>query len=358
MTNFSLGYLLNSSAWNLFRIRDRIDMEPEYQREGDVWTSGKRKLLIDTIINGFDVPKIYMHKFAEPIEKNGKSYEYAVIDGKQRLSAIWDFIQGKFDLDEDFAYVKDETVKASNFTYSDLSRNYPDIKADFDAYHIAVVTIETKDIELIEDMFSRLNEAMPLNAAEKRNARPGPLPKAVRGLVEHGFFTEKLPFTNRRYRHLDLAAKMLLLASRENVADTKKIYIDRFFETHAKSDQNQIEPYIDRASSALDRMSDLFVDKDSLLRSVGMVTLYFILFERAIELEMVSDITRPILQGFEDLRRGNRLKAQEDLPDAEYDLLEFDRYTQSPNDAIAMRFRLAVIDEKAFGKKFGFDYPE
>lgn len=161
MTNFSLGYLLNSSAWNLFRIRDRIDMEPEYQREGDVWTSGKRKLLIDTIINGFDVPKIYMHKFAEPIEKNGKSYEYAVIDGKQRLSAIWDFIQGKFDLDEDFAYIKDETVKASNFTYSDLSRNYPDIKADFDAYHIAVVTIETKDIELIEDMFSRLNEAMP-----------------------------------------------------------------------------------------------------------------------------------------------------------------------------------------------------
>lgn len=199
---------------------------------------------------------------------------------------------------------------------------------------------------------------MPLNAAEKRNARPGPLPKAVRGLVEHGFFTEKLPFTNRRYRHLDLAAKTLLLASRENVADTKKIYIDRFFETHAKSDQNQIEPYIDRASSALDRMSDLFVDKDSLLRSVGMVTLYFILFERAIELEMVSDITRPILQGFEDLRRGNRLKAQEDFPDAEYDLLEFDRYTQSPNDAIAMRFRLAVIDEKAFGKKFGFDYPE
>jgi len=35
-------------------------------------------------------------------------------------------------------------------------------------------------------------------------------------------------------------------------------------------------------------------------------------------------------------------------------LLEFDRFTQSPNDGIAMRFRMAVFDEHLFQGALGF----
>ena len=43
--------------------------------------------------------------------------------------------------------------------------------------------------------------------------------------------------------------------------------------------------------------------------------------------------------------------------ESSYDLLEFDRYSQAPNEAIAMRFRLAVLDEKLFGGQLSFTVP-
>jgi hypothetical protein len=78
MTGFQLSDLRNSSVWGLYRLKDRVEMNPVYQREGDIWDLDKRQLLIDTIINQFDVPKIYLHKFPQPFERDGKSYEYAV----------------------------------------------------------------------------------------------------------------------------------------------------------------------------------------------------------------------------------------------------------------------------------------
>ncbi|MBA4087288.1 MAG: hypothetical protein C0491_05740 [Novosphingobium sp.] len=355
---FSLGALVSSSVWSVFRLRERIQMSPVYQRESDIWTLEKKQLLIDTIINGFDVPKIYMHKFTSQLPAPSHGLEYAVIDGKQRLSAIWDFIQGNIALSREFVYVRQEGVDLKGFTYADLSREFPDIKADFDSYHLSVVTIETDEIELVEDMFSRLNEAMPLNAAEKRNARPGPLPEAVRQLCDNGFFTDKIPFTNRRYRHFDIGAKMLYLASREAIADTKKAYIDKFFDAHRSSQPADIDRFVMKANEIVDAMASIFVDKDPLLRSVGMISLYYLLFERAIDKGKVALITRSILEEFENMRVENRTRAEVDIAEADYNLLEFDRYTQSPNDAIAMRFRLSVVDKLLFNEELGFELPD
>jgi hypothetical protein len=65
-------------------------------------------------------------------------------------------------------------------------------------------------------------------------------------------------------------------------------------------------------------------------------------------------MTRPALIDFENTRRRNREIAEVDIARADYDLLEFDRYTQSPNDAVALRFRLGVLDRIAFGGELGF----
>lgn len=355
MTQFNLGEIRNASVWSIFRMRDQIEMNPYYQRESDIWTPEKRQLLIDTVINGFDVPKIYMHKFPQAQNINGIMREFAVIDGKQRLSTIWAFIQGKFPLPADFTYVKKESISLSNLTYADIARDFPDIKADFDAYKLDVVTIETSDIELIEDMFSRLNEAMPLNAAEKRNARPGPLPNAVRSLAASSFFETKLPFTNKRYRHYDLAAKMLLLVSRETIGDTKKAYIDRFFKNHETSSETDVIDMVSSATAVVHAMDNVFIDNDPLLRSIGMVILYFLVFERAKSGNHLGYITRSALSCFDETRRENRTKAECNIAEADYSLLEFDRYSQSPNDGIALKYRLAVIDQKAFGGRLGFE---
>ena len=49
-------------------------------------------------------------------------------------------------------------------------------------------SIETNENDLIEELFSRLNEAVPLNAPEKRNAFGGVVAKSIRDLAKHSFF--------------------------------------------------------------------------------------------------------------------------------------------------------------------------
>ncbi len=354
MSRFEINSLQRSSAWSLFRMRDRIKMDPAYQRQGDIWTLEKRRLLIDTMINGFDVPKLYLHKFQTPLVEGDQSFEYAMIDGKQRTEAIFDFIENGFALDSDFKYLHDEEIDLSGLTYRELASQFPDIKQDFDSFTLDVITIDTDDIELIEDLFSRLNEAMPLNAAEKRNARPGPLPQLVREISQHRFFIRKLPFGNARYRHFDIIAKMLLMASRDAVADTKKAYLDNFFEKHAQSQRSDVEHLKVTVEEVLDYMADTFTDDDALLRSVGMISLYFLLFKSAVASGQVDKITRVQFARFEEERYRNRRVAEDNIAEANYNLLEFDRFAQSPNDGIAIRFRLAVLDQNLYQGAMGF----
>jgi hypothetical protein len=312
---------------------------------GDIWTTEKRQLLVDSVINGYDIPKLYFHELV-PARKTGKlSQKYAIIDGKQRLEALWKFIEGGFALSDEFEYLHDDTVKIAGLSYNDIAAKYPILKSRFDGTSLAVVAVRTDDIELIEDMFSRLNEAVPLNAPEKRNALGGPLPKTIRELAENVFFTAKIPFADRRYKHLDLAAKFLMIESKDAIVDTKKTYLDGFVREWAESRRTDLEAAKLKISAEahLARMTRVFVDGDDLMKSVGMTLLLFHFFRLLEKTGRVSKIRREHFVLFELARVKNRLTAEMDLAKANYDLLEFDKYVQTPNDAYATRLRLRIL---------------
>jgi hypothetical protein len=340
----------DNSAWRMYRIRDTVQTGPEYQRSSDIWTKEKMQLLVDTILNGFDVPKLYFHKFPTPLVKDGHEYEYAIIDGKQRLEAIWGYIDGSFALADDFECLWDSSMQAAGMTYADLSKNFPDLKTAFDSYPLTIVTIETSDIEIIEDMFSRLNEAVPLSAAEKRNAKGGPIPVAVKSLTALSFFTTKLPFSNNRYRHFDLAAKFLLATEKKLIVDTKKRSLDKYVEDWAKkSNRDETLPFYAEAAAILADMSNVFTDKDKLLRQAGAVALYFHLFRTARAEGWTNEIERYKLEAFEAQRIANKTEAEAGR-EADISLLEFDRYAQSSNDAYAVKLRLQILLSKTFSR--------
>ncbi len=352
---FELTDLRGSTVWNLYRMRDRIQLDPDYQRLSDIWTLDKRQLLIDTILNEFDIPKLYLHKFDKPLTKHGKSYDYAIIDGKQRLETMWSFVTGAIALQSDFEFFKDSKVKAGDMTYNELGKEYPDLKVQFDSFQLNVVVIETKELEMIEEMFSRLNEAAPLTAPEKRNAYGGPLPTAIRKLAGKEFFQTCLPFPNRRFRHFDMATKFLLAEHEGKVADTKKAYLDKFVKSFAGQPRNQAVPFLKNAEETVAEMASVFTQKDPLLRQVGMVMLYYHLFRVARQQSWEIEITRRRLAKFENLRKANRQKAEADITMAEYDLIEFDRFAQSPNDSYAIRFRLRTLLWHVFKKEVATD---
>jgi len=348
--SFEITELRNSTVWQLYRMRDRIQLDPEYQRLGGIWTLESRQLLIDSILNGFDIPKLYLHKFSAPLEVGKRAYDFAIIDGKQRLETIWQFIDGGISLDSGFKYFKDSSVSAASMTYSELGHKYPELKADFDGYPLTAICIETDDLEMIEEMFSRLNEAVPLTAAEKRNALGGPIPVAIRKLAKEKFFTSCIPFSNRRYRHYDLIAKFLLAENSGKVVDTKKPYLDRFVASYAGESRSKVPPFVKKTDALLTRMTEVFVENDWLLQQVGMVVLYYLVFRFARDAGWPADqLSRKKFADFHDLRTKNRAKAEKDLATADYELIEFDQFGQSPNDGYALRLRLRVILAKAFG---------
>jgi len=136
-------------------------------------------------------------------------------------------------------------------TYAELGKAYPDLKVQFDSFQLTTVCIETDELEMIEEMFSRLNESAPLTAPEKRNAYGGPLPGAIRKLASESFFTGNIPFPNKRYRHFDLATKFLYAENDGKVVDTKKAYLDRFVENFAGQSRGKMPSFLKLAKTML-----------------------------------------------------------------------------------------------------------
>lgn len=60
---------------------NRLELKPDFQRN-EVWSRAAQIMLIDTIIKGIPIPKIYI----KSVMHNGNTYR-VVIDGQQRLTA-------------------------------------------------------------------------------------------------------------------------------------------------------------------------------------------------------------------------------------------------------------------------------
>lgn len=338
--------LQHSTIQSIHAEWDSIVKDPPYQRNGDVWSLEKKQLLIDSIINRYDIPKIYFHKYTrEESRKNGK--QFAVIDGRQRLETIVKFIEGKFSLGEDFEYLEDENIDASGMNYSELAKSYPKIKSRFDAFSLPIVTVETDDIELIEDMFSRLNEAVPLNSAEKRRAIGGDVVKAIDDIAKHNFFAAKVKFGNKRYQHKEAAIRLLYLAHhlREGkIMDTKKPFLDAFTKQFKNGNLTYIRSLKTEVIKLLDEMEPIFVDGDTLLYAQATVPVYLLTFWDIKDQGKATKFSRTRLIKFNESRTANRIAAENDIASADYELLEYDRLSQQgTNDANSIKERVRIL---------------
>lgn len=331
----------------LYSERNEIRLDPPYQRMGGIWTKEKKQLLIDSILNDYDIPKIYFHTYSRELKlKTG--IDYAVIDGRQRLETIWQFIDGGFTLSKDFEYQRDPSINLAGLSYDDMAKEYPRIKIKFDSFVLPVISVDTDDEDLIEDMFYRLNEAVPLNAAEKRNSIGGDLVKAIRELAEHDLFINRVKFGNRRYQHREVAARFLLaeenISTGKGLLDTKKVYLDALARNYHSDREGKVKIFFDSSQSILDKMCRVFTNEDDLLRAQGNMTIYYLLFKFALASQLEANITRRKLLDFNEKLKANRLAASEDYENSSFELLEYDRLTQQgTNDSSNIKERLKIL---------------
>lgn len=339
----------SSAILRLNAERQFINSDPPYQRRSDIWTLEKKQLLIDSILNDYDIPKLYFHAISSRQKLSEQNqFDFAIIDGRQRLETIWSFIDDGFPLDQDFVYLADETVNAGGMTYSTLASQYPRLKIRFDSFTLPIVCLETEDLDLIEDMFSRLNEAVPLSAAEKRNAIGGPMAQCIRNVADHDFFVSKVRFSNKRYQHREVAAHLLFiefsLIVNDRLLDTKKPYLDDMVRQYKEGKAAELSKITDRVLHTLSKLAPVFAAEDPLLRSQAVIPVFYLTMQAAERAQKVKRFSRDkVAQFFEKLSE-NRAFAQKDITKANFEWLEFDRMSQQgTNDATSIKERVKIF---------------
>ncbi|WP_423800748.1 DUF262 domain-containing protein [Neobacillus sp. SAB-20_R2A] len=144
--------------WDFYQ-RGLLDLEPKYQRRS-VWNQEYRDFFVDTVLNDYPAPAIFLHQEITP---EGRSI-YSVVDGKQRLTTLFDFASDYFPVSETCT-IRDIRGKY----FKDLS---DDTKRKFWMYQFSVEYLPSTEEEIINNIFDRINRNVAkLTPQELRHAR-------------------------------------------------------------------------------------------------------------------------------------------------------------------------------------------
>ena len=317
----------------LYIERNSIDESPVYQRESAVWSLDKKQLFIDSLLETYDIPKFYFHD----IRDTGSVKKFSIVDGKQRLSTIFSFMDDEFKIS-----LKDPSTE---FLYSELSTYQKEL---FKATNLDVVMIQNADEDDIEELFSRLNNGEPLNAAEKRNAIGGEMNSFIREIANHDFFKDYLPFVNKRYNYFELAIRLIQIEhyslNGNGIPNSPKKELDRLVKNNKILDPSLKKKLETSLSNKLNILKKTFSKKDTLLKKQSVIPLYYIFISeistKYTSPNIYSDIHN-FLESFQLLRNINN-----DKPEDERDpsLVEYGRLSsQGTNSSTNTQQRLSLL---------------
>ncbi len=198
---------LQTIAWfNDLHRRNLLNLDPPYQRRS-VWNQTYREFFIETILLGYPAPAIFLH---EDISADGTAH-YHVVDGKQRLTAIFEFIDGSFPVAEDSIL---ERYQGKYFTSID-----DDVRKLFWTYQFLVEYLPTTDEGMLNSVFDRINRNVAkLTRQELRHAKfDGRFSRAAEEMTEliEGTLPSGVPHiaptSRRQMKDVELVAQLLLL---------------------------------------------------------------------------------------------------------------------------------------------------
>lgn len=140
--------------------KGNLVLAPKFQRR-EVWNPKARSYLIDTIIRGKPIPKIYMRQRLDP---QTKKIIREVVDGQQRLRSVLSFLKDEFAIDK--AHGEDDHGGAK---FSELDQ---DVQDDISAYEFVIDLLPNISDDEIYDIFARLNTySYKLRPQELRHAK-------------------------------------------------------------------------------------------------------------------------------------------------------------------------------------------
>lgn len=209
---------------NVYNLMERlenseIDLKPDFQRQGNLWSLKKQSQLIESLMLKIPIPAFYFNA--------AKDDCWVVIDGLQRLTAFQNFLVGN--VGKDGARTKErftglQFLKDFNdFTFDDLPRQY--VRRIKETSIIAFTVEKGTPDEVVFNIFQRINTGgVALNDQEIRQALyQGKGTRLIKSLAESQEFKQATQnaIGSDRMRDREYITRFLAFT----LLDYKKIYM-------------------------------------------------------------------------------------------------------------------------------------
>lgn len=248
-----LGLQGASITWTNKQISKMIDKDSlsfrNVVQRGEVWEKWRMSELIWSIINNFPIPPIYCERAS--IDNDNKIKHWDCLDGQQRCTTIYKFLNDGFALTElKPIYYLDEngmekSIDISGLKFSELDEELQDIIRD------ATISVRYYD-DLPQsqkaEMFRRLNQNKPLTAKNKTLASAKDI-ETLLDIGSHELFNQMLTDKARSNKNqVVITAKVLTMLNNEveeisfaskdfnpmienmEISDTEKIELAKIFD--------------------------------------------------------------------------------------------------------------------------------
>ncbi|MFC0587845.1 DUF262 domain-containing protein [Novosphingobium aquiterrae] len=231
--------------------RRELIINSDYQRGSGLWPEGPSSYFIDTILEEFPFPKIYLYEFMDRAERQLKR---ELVDGQQRIKTIQRYLNDEFAI-RGFS-------RWAGMRFSQLDEETQD---RFRAYTVSADVIRNARRSEILQMFRRMNAyTLPLNEAEKRHSSfQGAFKWSINDLSDDlsEFFQEYQVFTDRqivRMADAELLADTIL-SIREGVVSTSPSILTNLYEKN-NDDYLEREPDREKIRSSVEYIIENFAD--------------------------------------------------------------------------------------------------
>lgn len=272
--------------WNVKRLGrasegGELNFDYPIQRAGGQWDILQKSLLIHSIAGDYPVPPVLMLKG----EVNEKDVNF-VLDGKQRILNIIDFVSGvanedgayplhAYPLHEDTPSVTlDGTEQEFELANKYFDQLHEDVQAEILTTNIGIQRLEGATDEEIEELFYRWNNGTPLTKQQKSRAKMGVTNATViDSLQKHAFIQETSSFTPLQRRRSDDEAVILQTMMLLSNEPFESFVADKILEFATNMRENPMTEVTNDLKVALDYAYKSITEKNPLLKKLHLPTL-------------------------------------------------------------------------------------
>lgn len=325
----------------------RIDLDADYQRE-NIWSTEQREALLDSIIKGIDIPKMYLAEI-----ENNEQFDYECVDGKQRMQTLLNF----FKPDPDSKNTLSVELAGERFTYEKLKSEHPEFAKQIEDYPLDFVAykkefLDENDSNFVKLIFRRLQLGTRLVAGEILHAHHGPIRDFVfEEIGKSGPFFKNTNLSIKRFsREFTLA--QICLNSFKNKEDgeyarARLIDLEDFFEGEHKNLENTFS----RIKEVLDLMDKAFGETAKSISSRAVAVSAYLFAEDLFlhgKKDLINEFAKFYIDLLDVIKNNSKLLSKFENPKNLVVMEEFQKYiSQASVESYSIKRRGQFI-RKAF----------